>query len=298
MPLAICDCCAHPCLQFNFSLLGDNAVARAISPATEGYLVEFSGKIALVTGGGSGVGEATAKALAAWGARVAVLDTRQDRADAVSAAIKAAGGDAIPLVADIADEAQMRAAIAKLVELTGRIDIVIANAGINGMWAPIDDLTPAEWDKTVTVNLRGTYLTLHLTVPHLKQAGGGAIVLISSINGTRTFSTAGATAYSATKAAQAALSNQLALELGKHRIRVNAVCPGSTKTNLGENTWMRNRAEAAFPVTFPEGDLPLTGGKPALPEDIADAVRFLVSDAARHVTGTWLYVDGGQSLIR
>jgi NAD(P)-dependent dehydrogenase (short-subunit alcohol dehydrogenase family) len=260
--------------------------------------VEFSGKIALVTGGGSGVGEATAKALAAWGARIAVLDTRQDRAEAVAAAIIASGGDAFALVADIADEAQMRAAMARLIELAGRLDIIIANAGINGMWAPIDDLTPAEWDKTVTVNLRGTYLTLHLAVPYLKQAGGGAIVLISSINGTRTFSTAGATAYSATKAAQAALSNQLALELGKHRIRVNAVCPGSTKTNLGENTSMRTRAEATFPVTFPEGDLPLTGGKPAMPEDIADAVRFLVSDAARHVTGTWLYVDGGQSLIR
>jgi NAD(P)-dependent dehydrogenase (short-subunit alcohol dehydrogenase family) len=260
--------------------------------------VEFSGKIALVTGGGSGVGEATAKALAAWGARIAVLDTRQDRAEAVAAAIIASGGDAFALVADIADEAQMRAAMARLIELAGRLDIIIANAGINGMWAPIDDLTPAEWDKTVTVNLRGTYLTLHLAVPHLKQAGGGAIVLISSINGTRTFSTAGATAYSATKAAQAALSNQLALELGKHRIRVNAVCPGSTKTNLGEYTSMRNRAEATFPVTFPEGDLPLTGGRPAMPEDIADAVRFLVSDAARHVTGTWLYVDGGQSLIR
>lgn len=293
----LADGCPN-CLQFNFSMLGDSRLPAPFAPAAEGRFVEFSGKVALVTGGGSGVGEATAKALAAEGARVAVLDTRQDRADAVSAAIKAAGGDAIALVADIADEAQMRAAVTQLIDLTGRIDIVIANAGINGMWAPIDDLTPAEWDKTVTVNLRGTYLTIHLTVPYLKQGGGGAIVLISSINGTRTFSTAGATAYSATKAAQAAMSNQLALELGKHRIRVNAVCPGSTKTNLGENTWMRNRAEATFPVTYPEGDLPLTGGTPAVPQDIADAVRFLVSSAARHITGTWLYVDGGQSLIR
>ena len=260
--------------------------------------MEFSGKVALVTGGGSGMGEATVRVLAANGATVGILDARQDRADALAAAIRAEGGTAIPLGADIADEAQMRAAIDRLMAEAGRLDIVIANAGINGMWAPIDDLTPAEWDKTVAVNLRGTYLTLHLTVPHLKAAGGGAIVIVSSINGTRTFSTAGATAYAATKAAQAAMANQLALELGKHRIRVNAVAPGSTRTNLGENTWMRNREAAAVPAVFPEGDVPLTGGKPAKPEDIADAIVMLVSERARHVTGTWLYVDGGQSLIR
>ena len=260
--------------------------------------MEFSGKVALVTGGGSGVGEATARVLAANGATVAILDTRQDRTDALATALRAAGDTVVPLVADIADEAQMRAAVDKLIAEAGRLDIVVANAGINGMWAPIDDLTPAEWDKTVAVNLRGTYLTLHLTVPHLKAAGGGAIVIVSSINGTRTFSSAGATAYSATKAAQAAMTNQLALELGKHRIRVNAVAPGSTRTNLGENTWMRNRELAAVPVVFPEGDVPLTGGKPAMPEDIADAIAMLVSERARHVTGTWLYADGGQSLIR
>lgn len=260
--------------------------------------MEFSGKVALVTGGGSGMGEATVRVLAANGATVGILDARQDRADALAAAIRAEGGTAIPLGADIADEPQMRAAIDRLMTEAGRLDIVIANAGINGMWAPIDDLTPAEWDKTVAVNLRGTYLTLHLTVPHLKAAGGGAIVIVSSINGTRTFSTAGATAYAATKAAQAAMANQLALELGKHRIRVNAVAPGSTRTNLGENTWMRNREAAAVPAVFPEGDVPLTGGKPAKPEDIADAIVMLVSERARHVTGTWLYVDGGQSLIR
>ena len=260
--------------------------------------MEFSGKVALVTGGGSGMGEATVRVLAANGATVGILDARQDRAEALAAAIRAEGGTAIPLGADIADEPQMRAAIDRLMTEAGRLDIVIANAGINGMWAPIDDLTPAEWDKTVAVNLRGTYLTLHLTVPHLKAAGGGAIVIVSSINGTRTFSTAGATAYAATKAAQAAMANQLALELGKHRIRVNAVAPGSTRTNLGENTWMRNREAAAVPAVFPDGDVPLTGGKPAKPEDIADAIVMLVSERARHVTGTWLYVDGGQSLIR
>jgi NAD(P)-dependent dehydrogenase (short-subunit alcohol dehydrogenase family) len=261
--------------------------------------VEFSGKVVLVTGGGSGVGEATAKILAAGGAKVGILDLRADRVDAVTAAIRAAGGDVVALPpTDVADEAQMRTAIDALMAEAGRLDAVIANAGINGVWAPIDDLTPAEWDKTIAVNLRGIYLTLHLTVPHLKAAGGGSIVIVASINGTRTFSSAGATAYAATKAGQAAMANQLALELGKHRIRVNTVAPGSTKTNLFENTWRRNTDAARVPATFPEGDMPLTGGIPAKPEDIADAIVMLVSDRSRHVTGTWLFVDGGQSLLR
>ena len=261
--------------------------------------MDFSGRVALITGGGSGVGEATARLLAKGGACVGLPDLRADRVASVAASITAAGGRAIALPAtEIADEAQMRAAVDTLLQQAGRLDIVVANAGINGVWAPIDDITPAEWDKTIAVNLRGTYLTLHLTVPHLKAAGGGAIVIVSSINGTRTFTSAGATAYSATKAAQAAMTNQLALELGRHKIRVNAVAPGSTRTNLTENTWRRNQQLAHVPALFPEGDMPLTGGIPAKPEDIADAIVMLASDQARHVTGTLLFVDGGQSLLR
>ena len=109
------------------------------------------------------------------------------------------------------------------------LDIVFANAGINGVWAPIDELQPEEWDRTINTNLRGTYLTLHYAVPHLKRAGGGSIVITASINGTRTFTSAGATAYSSTKAAQVAMAQMLALELGQHRIRVNVICPGRSE---------------------------------------------------------------------
>jgi NAD(P)-dependent dehydrogenase (short-subunit alcohol dehydrogenase family) len=258
----------------------------------------FAGQVALVTGAGSGIGEAAALKLAEGGATVAALDIRADRADALAGRIDAAGGRALTLAADVADEAAMRAAFARLVAAAGRLDLIVANAGINGVWAPIDDLGPAEWDRTIAANLRGTYLTLHLGVPLLKAAGGGAVVVVASINGTRTFSSKGAGAYAAAKAGQAALADQLALELAPAGIRVNTVCPGTTETNMYQNTSVRNVAGLGVPVEFPMGDIPLTGGRPARPADIADAICLLLSPEARHVTGTRAYVDGGQSLIR
>lgn len=209
-----------------------------------------------------------------------------------------AGGEALSLEADISDEAGMKAAVDTLVETWGRIDVVVANAGINGVWAPIDDLKPEEWDKTIAVNLRGTYLTIHETVPHLKRGNGGSIIVVSSINGTRTFTTPGATAYSATKAGQLAMVQQLALELARHHIRINAVCPGEIDTNIHSNTELRGEDETAIPVEWPEGQVPITGGKPGRSTDVASVISFLASDASRHVTGTPIWVDGGQGLLR
>lgn len=259
--------------------------------------MEFTSRVALVTGAGSGIGRASALKLAASGALVGILGHTLDELQKTAGDIEAAGGRAIVLQADIGDEASMRKAVDHLVQVTGRLDIVIANAGINGVWAPIDDLKPHEWDQTVRVNLRGTYLTLHASVPHLKRHGG-SVVVISSINGNRTFNTPGATAYVATKAAQVAIVQQLALELGKSGIRVNAVCPGAIETNINDNTTIREASETAVPVEFPVGDIPITGGKVGRSEDVASVVLFLASDQSRHVTGTPIYVDGGQGLLR
>jgi NAD(P)-dependent dehydrogenase (short-subunit alcohol dehydrogenase family) len=192
----------------------------------------------------------------------------------------------------------MRAAIDRLAEKFGRLDIVVANAGINGVWAPIDDLRPEEWDRTIAVNLRGTYLSIHTTVPHLKAGGGGAIVVVSSINGTRTFTTPGATAYTATKAAQVAMVQQLALELARHHIRINAVCPGEIATSIDDNTALRGEDETAIPVIWPEGQVPISGGAPGRAEDVAEAILFLASEKAGHITGSPLWIDGGQGLLR
>lgn len=259
--------------------------------------MELQGLVAFVTGAGSGIGRASAIKLAREGAAVAAIGRTESELLQTVREIEEAGGRAIALIADVALDEPMREAVQKTVETFGRIDIVVANAGINGVWAPIDDLRPDEWDKTIAINLRGTYLTLHYTVPFLKKAGG-SIIIMSSINGTRTFTTAGASAYSATKAAQLALAQQLALELGKHQIRVNAVCPGQIDTAIPENTFKRNVDEARVPVAWPDGDIPITGGKPGKSEDVADVVLFLASPRSKHITGTPIWIDGGQSLLR
>lgn len=259
---------------------------------------DLSNKAALVTGAGSGLGKATALRLAKAGAKVAVLSRTKEEIDKVAKEIEAAGGTAISIPGDTSSDADMKKAIETVVEKFGSLDIVVANAGINGVWAPIEDITPDEWDKTITVNLRGTYLTIHHAVPKLEAAGGGAIVIISSINGTRTFTTPGASAYSATKAAQVAMAQQLALELGPRKIRVNAICPGAIESEIDDNTEQRGTEKTEIPVEFPKGDIPITDGKPGKAEDVAEAVLFLVSDASKHITGSPLWIDGGQSLLR
>ncbi|MCQ1798846.1 SDR family oxidoreductase, partial [Neorhizobium galegae] len=240
--------------------------------------MELNNQVALVTGAGSGIGKAAAMKLAAEGAKVALLGHTRTELDKTAREIEKAGGEALVLEADVSDENRMRAAIDRLAGKLGRLDIVVANAGINGVWAPIDDLKPEEFDRTIAVNLRGTYLTLHLTVPHLKAQGTGSIIVISSINGNRTFTTPGATAYTATKAAQVAMVQQLALELGKHHIRVNAVCPGEIETNIRDNTKLRHEQETAIPVEWPEGQVPISDGRPGKSEDVAEVIAFLASD--------------------
>jgi NAD(P)-dependent dehydrogenase (short-subunit alcohol dehydrogenase family) len=257
----------------------------------------LDGKVAFVTGAASGIGAGTVWRFAQEGALVALADVQQEAGERLRGELTAAGHRAIYLSCDVSDPRSVEQAVAATIQEFGHLDIVFANAGINGVWAPIDELQPEEWERTHAINLKGTYLTIHYAVPHLKQAGGGSIIITSSVNGTRTFSSPGASAYSASKAGQVALMKMIALELGRHNIRCNAVCPGKIHTNIEETTEKRNTEQLGIMVELPQGSPAVDEGVGDIFE-VADTCLFLASDLGRHVSGVEIFVDGGASLLR
>lgn len=252
-------------------------------------------RVALVTGAGSGIGRAAALLLAADGARIAAVSRTEEELEETLAEVRKGGGDGAVFTADVSDPEQMKAVVDGIEERWGRLDIVFANAGVNGVWAPLEELPVEEWDRTIDINLKGTFLTVKYAIPLLKRQGG-SIVVTASINGTRVFSNTGATAYACSKAAQVAFTKMMALELAEHRIRINVVCPGAIDTKIDENTEHRDIADLGVPVEFPKGWHPLRG-EPGTSLQVARLVHFLASDASDHVTGTEMWIDGGESLI-
>jgi NAD(P)-dependent dehydrogenase (short-subunit alcohol dehydrogenase family) len=258
--------------------------------------MHLSGKVAYVTGAGSGLGKAGAIKLAQEGAKVALLSRTPTQIAAVAEEIRAAGGEAITIVGDVSKPEDMQAAAQTIMDTWGRLDIVIANAGINGLWASLEELTPEDWDTTLDINLKGTFLTVKYAVPYLKRQGG-AIVVVSSVNGTRMFSNTGATAYSCSKAGQVAFTKMTAVELAPHKVRINVICPGWITSEIRDNTVLHN-ADIKWPVQYPQGTIPLTQGAPGTSEQVGDLIFFLVSDYSSHITGTEMWIDGGQSLVQ
>ncbi|HOS43772.1 MAG TPA: SDR family NAD(P)-dependent oxidoreductase [Armatimonadota bacterium] len=258
--------------------------------------MELAGTVAFITGGASGIGKATAALLAEAGARVAIFDRAEERAERTVEQISAAGGAALAIDGDVAVPDDVERAIQATLARWGRLDIVFANAGINGVWAPLEEIAPEEWDRTQAVNLKGTFLTAKYALPALKVRGG-SLIITSSVNGTRIFSNTGATAYACAKAAQVAFGKMLAVELGRDNIRVNVICPGAIHTHIGESTITRDLDGAGIPVVYPAGPTPLPAGA-GWPREVAQLVRFLASDASRHITGTTIFIDGGESLVQ
>ena len=256
--------------------------------------LSLEGKTALVTGGGSGIGEAACYALAEAGAAVAVVDLRADPAKAVAERIVGGGGKALALTADVSDEEGISAAVAQTVGQFGRLDVVFANAGINGMQTPIDEMTLDEWNATIGPNLTGTFLTVKHAIPYLRDAGGGSIIVTASVNGNVLFSLPGYSAYSTSKAGVVAFMKMAALELARWDIRVNAILPGGVKTNIGERTYRRNLDRVDYNFQRPDRWPPLNG-EPADPSDVANIVLFLASSASRHMTGAELLIDAAAS---
>jgi NAD(P)-dependent dehydrogenase (short-subunit alcohol dehydrogenase family) len=256
----------------------------------------LQGKVAVVTGGGSGIGRASAILMAKHGAQVVIVERNGDRLKKVEKEIEQFGGTALSVVADISKPETMESCFKQAFEKFGQLDIVFANAGINGVLAPIELMTDEDFSTTVDINLKGTFYTVKYAIPHMKERGG-SIIITSSINGNRVFSNFGFSAYSSTKAAQVAFMKMAALELAKFKIRVNAICPGAIETNIDENTERTPEVEEiTIPVEFPEGDQPLAD-KPGSAKQVAKLALFLASKDSSHITGTEIYIDGAESLI-
>lgn len=259
-------------------------------------LQSLDGKVAVVTGGASGFGRAAAECLAQAGTRVALVDRVSDRAEQAAQEIAVHGAEVLAITADIASPEQVRDIYSQVDRRWGQTDIVFANAGINGAWAPIEDLEPDEWDETQRVNLRGAFLTLKYAIPQLKKRGG-SVIFTSSVSGTSLFNNIGASAYAASKGGLVSFAKMAALELSGFGIRVNVICPGSFKTDIFSSTRPRNTESLAIRVNFPDRRIPLVTEGIMDPMQIGNVVLFLASDLSAYMTGAEIRVDGGQTLL-
>jgi len=244
---------------------------------------DFTGKIALVTGGGNGIGAATCRAFAAAGAQVAIVDRNAAAAEAVAAEITSHNGYAAAYSLDVVDRDAFTRLTEGIAEAWSGIDILVNGAGAT-VRRMIGEMGPEDWDRVLAVNLTGAFNGIRAALPHMRARGGGAIVNIASIAGQR-ISFGGTANYSASKAGLLGLTRHAAYELAPDGIRVNAVCPGPTATGFG-GAMPTEETKAARALKIPLGRM-------CEPEDIADPILFLAGDGARMITGVALNVDGG-----
>ncbi len=247
--------------------------------------LDLDGKVALVTGGTSGIGRETAVLFAKAGAKIVVAGRREPEGQETVELIRAAGGDGLFVKSDVSKASEVEALIQKAVEQFGRLDVAFNNAGIEGVYAPIIRQSEEDFDRTVNINLKGVWLCLKYEIRQLlKQGGGGAIVNMASVTGM--VGSAGAAAYSASKHGVIGLTKSAALENAKSGVRINAVCPGFTETPMAERIFRIPAARKYVLSCHPIGRF----GTPA---EIAEAILWMCSDRASFMTGQSLVLDGG-----
>ena len=246
--------------------------------------MRLTGKVALVTGFGSGLGQAIAVLFAREGAKVAGISRRPEAGDETLQQIRAAGGEALFFPTDIRSATEVEAAVAGAIQSFGGLDIVVNSAGIR-LTGTAADISKEDWDAVLDTNLTGTFLVSRAALPELRRRGGGCIINIAAVSGMQ--GTSGRVAYSASKGAVVNLTEAMALDHASERIRVNCVCPGPTETPMMTITSPEQRAQM---------DRRLPIGHIGQPEDVAEAALYFASDSARQVTGAILPVDGGLHL--
>jgi NAD(P)-dependent dehydrogenase (short-subunit alcohol dehydrogenase family) len=252
----------------------------------------LEGKAAFITGAASGIGEATARRFAQEGARIVLADVADDLGARVCDEINDTGAEAIYVHCDVTDPDSVRQAFETAVARFGQLHIVFANAGIAGVWAPLEDMHPAEWEKTLRTNLEGAFLTLHFAIPHLKESGG-SIIVTSSVSGNRTFGQPGAAAYSTSKAGLVALTKMAALELARYGIRVNAVCPGGVPTRITDALEERNTDRIPSKSRCPRAAPPCTTASVSR-KTSPMSVYFSPRTCRATFPVVEIYVDGGR----
>jgi NAD(P)-dependent dehydrogenase (short-subunit alcohol dehydrogenase family) len=244
-----------------------------------------AGKVALITGGGSGIGRATAQVFAREGAKVVVADVVVEGGEETVRVLKLAGGEATFVKADVSRATEVQALVQKTVETYGRLDCAFNNAGIEGVIQPTVEYGEAHWDRVLAINLKGVWLCMKYELQQMLKQGSGAIVNTASVAGL--VGLPGFSAYVAAKHGVNGLTKTAALEYAKAGIRVNAVCPGAIRTPMFErgardNPGIEEQVVALEPI-----------GRMAAPAEVGEAVVWLCSDAASFVTGLPLAVDGG-----
>jgi NAD(P)-dependent dehydrogenase (short-subunit alcohol dehydrogenase family) len=246
------------------------------------------GKVAVITGAATGIGRASALLFAQAGARVVMADLREPELARAAADVRGPGGEILPVTADLGRPEDCAAVVAEAVRAFGRLDVVLNNAGVGTLvvGGTVETISLEHWDLAQDVNVRAMYLVSRAAVPHLRAAGGGAIVNISSVSAFHGSTTRPSHAYAASKGAVLALTRAMAASYGRDRIRVNAICPGTIRTRLTVDIVPRVEQAAR------EGHgIPL--GRVGEPEDIARCALFLASDDAAFVSGAHLVADGG-----
>jgi NAD(P)-dependent dehydrogenase (short-subunit alcohol dehydrogenase family) len=246
---------------------------------------DLTGKSALVTGAGKGLGRAIAAALARAGADVAVVSRTQADLEGVAEEIRALGRRALTVVADMGDEGQIRSMVRRVLEGHGRIDILVNNAGVEGGGAVVE-MDTAHWDRVMAVNLRGPMLCCKHVGPHMIERRSGKVINVASVLATRV--SRYLSPYTSSKAALVQLTRNLALEWIGYNIQVNALCPGYILTPMNKSFFGTDRGKRLI------RELPI--GRLGESREIEGAAVFLASDATSYMTGATLYVDGGHSL--
>jgi NAD(P)-dependent dehydrogenase (short-subunit alcohol dehydrogenase family) len=253
--------------------------------------LRFQDRVVLITGGGSGIGRASALRFAEEGARVVIADKNLAGAQQVVSEIQTLGREAVACQADVTQPEDCLRMVREAVQHLNRLDVVFANAGIGGGDVVLN-MEPEEWDRVIATNLRGVFLTCKYAIPALIEAGGGAIVTMASSMAGWDVSFGGA-AYMASKEGVTGLTKSLALQLGGYGIRVNAICPGIIQTHLG---WRQGMTHEEWQSRYDRFAKRIPLRRVGQPEDVAATVAFLASDDARHITGSLLLIDGGQTL--